>query len=97
MGYYKWWSFAPVSSQDYTAQFNAGTIAEKNVGFISKSFESNLVTDFDFNNWTTDNNLGDWVETDNGSVKKVSLTTADQVHQTILHIFFKQENHYHKP
>ena len=69
--------FAPVSSQDYTAQFNAGTIAEAaNVGFISKSFESNLVTDFDFNNWTTDNNLGDWVETDNASVKKVSLTTA---------------------
>ena len=40
-------------------------------GFISKSFESNIVTDFDFNNWTTDSNLGDWTES-GGSVMKTT-------------------------
>ena len=45
-----------------------------------------MVTDFDFNNWTTDNNLGDWVETDNGLLRKY-LSQLHQVHQTILRIF----------
>tara|TARA_Y100000592_G_scaffold95834_1_gene163148 strand:- start:63 stop:1577 length:1515 start_codon:yes stop_codon:yes gene_type:complete len=69
--------FAIQSNQDFTAQYNAGAIAEaENTGFISKSFEENLVTDFDFNNWTTDNNLGDWFESGGSVINKQSITTA---------------------
>ena len=46
------------------------------VSFISKSFESNVVTDFDFNNWSTDNNLGDWTESGGSVIVKNSITTA---------------------
>ena len=46
------------------------------VSFISKSFEENLVTDFDFNNWTTDNNLGNWFESGGSVINKQSITTA---------------------
>ena len=69
--------FALQSNQDYTAQYNAGAIAEAaNEGFISKSFEDNIVTDFDFNNWSTDNNLGDWVESGGSVIQKQAITTA---------------------
>mgnify|MGYP001307261593 CR=1 FL=1 len=69
--------FAIQSNQDFTAQYNAGAIAEAaNEGFISKSFEDNLVTDFDFNNWTTDNNLGNWTESGGSVIQKQSITTA---------------------
>jgi len=65
--------FGPQSNQDYTAVFEAGAIAEvANEGFISKSFETNLVTDFDFNNWTTDNNLGDWTESGGTVISKLT-------------------------
>jgi len=65
------------SNQDYTAQYNAQAIAEAdNTGFISKSFESNLVTDFDFNNWSTDSNLGDWTESGGSVIAKQAITTA---------------------
>ncbi len=58
--------FAPVANQDFTAQFNAGTIAEAaNTGFISKSFESTIVTDGDFGNWENTSNLTHWVESGN--------------------------------
>ena len=59
------------SNQDFSAQYNAQAIAEAaNTGFISKSFESNIVTDFDFNNWTTDSNLGDWTERGGSDIAK---------------------------
>ena len=64
--------FPLLSKSRFLPNITAGTMNFPNVGFISKSFESNIVTDFDFNNWTTDNNLGDW--TKSGSVKKVSIT-----------------------
>ena len=65
------------SNQDFSAQYNAQAIAEAaNTGFISKSFESNIVTDFDFNNWTTDSNLGDWTESGGSVIAKQSITTA---------------------
>ena len=58
--------FGPQANQDYTAVFEAGAIAEvPNVGFISKSFEANLVTDGDFDNWTNiggNDLLDNWVE-----------------------------------
>ena len=65
------------SNQDFSAQYNAQAIAEAaNTGFISKSFESNIVTDFDFNNWTTDSNLGDWTESGVSVIAKQAITTA---------------------
>jgi hypothetical protein len=63
------------SNQDYTAQFNAGTIGDTTT-HLSKSFEENLITDNDFNNWTTDNNLGDWTESGGSVIQKQSITTA---------------------
>ena len=69
--------FGPQSNQDFTAVYEAGTIAEAaNTGFISISFESNIVTDFDFNNWTTDSNLGDWTESGGSVIAKQPITTA---------------------
>ena len=47
------------SNQDYTAQYNAGAIADANT-YTSKSFESNLVTDYDFGTWTNNNTLTNW-------------------------------------
>ena len=68
--------FAPVANQDFTAQFNAGTIAEAaNTGFISKSFESNIVTDFDFNAWDDANTLTNWTKSGN-VIARTDLTTA---------------------
>ena len=75
------------SNQDYNAQYNAQAIAEvEGVSFISKSFEENLVTDGDFDNWTTDpfsgnDLLDDWAESgghlmDPPNIEKQSITTA---------------------
>ena len=48
-------------TQDATTQYNASAIADASTpGTITK--ESNLVTDPDFNNWSSANLLGDWVE-----------------------------------
>ena len=67
--------FAPVANQDFTAQFNAGSIADA-TSFASKSFEPNLVTDFDFNNWTGEDRLGDWTESGGSVIQKHQITTA---------------------
>ena len=67
---------APVANQDFSAQFNAGTIAEAaNTGFISKSFESNRVQDGDFNNWDDVNTLTNWTKSGN-VIQRTDLTTA---------------------
>ena len=44
------------ANQDYTAQYNAQAIADANT-YVSKSYEGNLVTDFDFNAWADANTL----------------------------------------
>ena len=69
--------FAPVSNQDYTAQFNAGTIAEAaNTGFISKSFEANIVTGgHDFGAWENTGNLTHWVESDTNVIELVDVSS----------------------
>ena len=73
------------SNQDYTAQYNAQAIAEvEGVSFISKSFEENIVTDGDFNNWTNiggNDLLDNWGESgghllDPPVIAKQSITTA---------------------
>ena len=46
--------FALQSNQDYTAQYNAGAIADANT-YQSKSFEENRVTDSDFGTWINNN------------------------------------------
>ena len=67
--------FSPVSSQDYTAQFNAGTIAEAaNTGFISKSFETNRVQDGDFGNWENTSNLTHWTESDTNVIQLLDVS-----------------------
>jgi len=77
--------FGPQSNQDYTAVFEAGAIAEAtNTGFISKSFEANIVTDGDFNNWTDNfgnQMLDNWDESggflmEPPVIDKQSITTA---------------------
>jgi len=71
--------FAIQSNQDFTAQYNAGAIAEAataGVGRISKSFEDNLVTDFDFNAWDDSNSLTNWYESGGSVISKNSITTA---------------------
>lgn len=67
--------FSPVSSQDYTAQFNAGSIAEAaNTGFISKSFEANVVSDSDFGNWNNTSNLGLWNESSTSAIQLLDVS-----------------------
>ena len=71
--------FALQSNQDFTGQFNAGAIAEAatdGVGRISKSFEDNLVTDFDFNAWADGNTLNNWYESGGSVISKNSITTS---------------------
>ena len=51
--------FAIQSNQDYTAQYNAGAIADATT-YQSKSFESNQITDPDFNSWVNSNTLTNW-------------------------------------
>ena len=54
------------SNQDFSAQYNAQAIAEvANTGFISKSFEANIVTDGDFGSWTNTSNLTHWTRSGN--------------------------------
>lgn len=50
--------FAIQSNQDYTAQYNAGAIADDTT---PDTFESNLVTNPEFENWTT-GDLDSWTE-----------------------------------
>ena len=51
--------FALQSAATRIAQYNAGAIADNTT---PGTLESNLVTDYDFNNWTNSNRLGDWGE-----------------------------------
>ena len=60
------------SNQDYTAQYNAQAIADANT-YVSKSYESNLVTDFDFNAWDDTTNLTSWKES---NISRESISTA---------------------
>ena len=60
------------SNQDYTAQYNAQAIADT-TSYVSKSFESNLVTDFDFNAWDDTTNLTSWKES---NISRESISTA---------------------
>ncbi len=61
--------FAPVSSQDYTAQFNAGSIADATT-FASKSFEANIITGgHDFGAWTNASNLQHWNESGGSAIE----------------------------
>ena len=60
-------------TQDVTTQYNAGALADSST-FTSKSYESNLVTDSDFNNWSSANLLGDWVESGATVISRKDIT-----------------------
>jgi len=60
-------------TQDYTTQYNAGAIADSST-YTSKSFEANLVTDSDFNNWSSANLLGDWTESGGTVISRKDIT-----------------------
>ena len=66
--------FAIQDNQDFDAQYNAGSIADA-TSFASKSFESNIVTDFDFNAWDDTNTLTNWTKSGN-VIARTDLTTA---------------------
>jgi len=64
------------SNQDYTAQYNAGAIADANT-YTSKSFESNLVTDYDFGTWTNNNTLTNWTSSGATVISKKDVSGLD--------------------
>ena len=63
------------SNQDFTAQYNAQAISDTTT-HVSKSFESNLVTDGDFNAWADANTLNNWYESGGSVITRTSITTA---------------------
>jgi hypothetical protein len=63
------------SNQDYTAQYNAGTISDA-TSYVSKSYQSNLFTDNDFNAWDDTNTLTSWYESGASVITRDSITTA---------------------
>ena len=94
--------FGPQANQDYTAVFEAGAIAEvPNVGFISKSFEANLVTDGDFDNWTDNfgnQMLDDWTESggflmEPAVIDKVSNNSAPSSSNSYAVKFIRQDGY----
>ena len=60
--------------QVVTTQYNAGAIAD-NTTPEGITFESNLVTDHDFNNWTSANLLGDWDESGGTVISQQTLAS----------------------
>ena len=60
-------------TEDVTTQFNAGALADTST-HTSKSFEANLVTDSDFNNWSSANLLGDWTESGGTVISRKDIT-----------------------
>ena len=68
--------FGPQDNQDLTAVYEAGAIAEAaNTGFISKSFESNVVTGgHDFGAWTNTSNLQHWTESGGSVIQLVDVS-----------------------
>ena len=64
------------SNQDYTAQYNAQAIADATT-HTSKSFESNLITDYDFGTWTNDNTLTNWTSSGATVVSKKNVSGLD--------------------
>ncbi len=65
--------FALQSSATRTAQYNAAALADTST-YTSKSFEANLVTDSDFNNWASSNLLGDWTESGGTVISRKDIT-----------------------
>jgi len=65
------------SNQDFSAQYNAQTIAEvANTGFISKSFEANIVTGgHDFGAWDNTNNLTHWTESGGSVIQLLDVSS----------------------
>ena len=66
--------FALQSNQDYTAQFNAGTIDDSGTA-ASKSFKDNLVTDGHFSNWDDANSLTSWYESGGSVISRQTLAS----------------------
>ena len=66
--------FPPQSTQDYTAVFAAGAITDAGTieGIVS---ESNLVRDYNFDDWSDANNLVSWSGSDAGIISKQTLAT----------------------
>ena len=61
------------ANQDYTAQYNAQAIADATT-YQSKSFESNQVTDPDFNSWVNSNTLTNWTSSAATVISRKDIT-----------------------
>ena len=66
--------FSPQSNQDYTAVYAAGAISDSTT-YTSKSFESNLVIDYDFGSWVNSNTLTSWTSSAATVVSKQTLAS----------------------
>ena len=64
------------SNQDYTAQYNAQAISDTNT-YQSKSFESNLITDYDFGTWINNNTLTNWSSSGATVISKKNVSGLD--------------------
>ena len=61
------------ANQDYTAQYNAQAIEDATT-YQSKSFESNQVTDPDFNSWVNSNTLTNWTSSAATVISRKDIT-----------------------
>ena len=83
--------FPPQSNQDYTAVFAAGAISDATT-YISKSFESNLVTDHDFNAWDDGETLTNWYKS--GTVIRHTLVSSSPSSSNDFAVKFDTQDHY---
>ena len=61
-------------TEDVTTQYNAGAITDATT-HESKSFEENLITDYDFGTWTNDNTLTNWTSSTATAISKRTLAS----------------------
>ena len=80
-------------TQDYTTQYNAGVIAD-NTTPIGVTREANLVTDPDFNNWSTANLLGDWDESGGTVISKQTLASQSPSGSNSFAVLFNTQDGY---
>ena len=85
--------FALQSSATRIAQYNAGAIAD-NTTPIGVTFESNLVTDHDFNNWTSANLLGDWDESGGTVISQQPLSSQSPSGSNLNAVLFNTQDGY---
>ena len=83
--------FPPQSNQDYTSVYAAGSITDATT-YTSKSFESNLVTDYDFNAWADGETLTNWYKS--GTIIRQTLASQSPSGSNDFAVAFDTQDHY---